>query len=265
MLDGREDQAAGLRRLFRRAPPTVVALYASGRARARNAVLAAHRIAGQAERVLIIDEAECEGGLGPALGLDPGPDLLQMLDGHTTLAGVLQPVPGLLGRVPAVAAALALPLLDEARRACLVEALRILHRHAGFVLVHADGDAATDPSPFIHAAPRRLVVAEASAAGATGAYQTIKRLAAAGAGSVHVSVCRARDRSDASAFFAGLDALVRRHVGVPLVWLGEVERDDLAVGLAQPMTPASAREAGAAFMRRLDSLGAGAMPRGRAQ
>ena len=37
MLDGREDQAAGLRRLFRRAPPKVVALYAGGRRAADNA------------------------------------------------------------------------------------------------------------------------------------------------------------------------------------------------------------------------------------
>lgn len=50
MLDGREDQAAGLRRLFRRAPPQVVALYAGGRRAADNAALAAHRIAGRSER-----------------------------------------------------------------------------------------------------------------------------------------------------------------------------------------------------------------------
>lgn len=250
MLDGREDQAAGLRRLFRRTPPLTVALYAAGRHRAANAVLAAHRIAGQAGRVLIIDEAEGAAGLGEALGLGPGPDLLQLLDGHTTLAGVLQPVPGLLGRVPAVAAALTLPLLDDARRACLVEALRILHRHAGFVLIHADGEAAADPSPFAQAAPRRLLVAEASACGATEAYRVVKGLAAAGAGSVHVAVCRARSRADAAAFFSSLERLVRKHVGVPLAWLGEVERDELAAGLQQSPLPGMAPAAEANLVRR---------------
>lgn len=254
MLDGREDQAAGLRRLFRRAPPQVVALYASGRQRAGNALLAAHRIAGRAERVLILDEAEGGDALAAALGLAAGTDLLQLLDGRTTLSTVLQPVQGLVGRVPAAAAALALPLLDDARRACLVEALRILHRHAGFVLVHASGERAADPSPFVQAAPRRLVVAEASASGATEAYQTIKGLAAAGAGSVHVAVCRARGRSDAAAFFASLETLVRRHVGVPLAWLGEVERDDIAAGLQQPLQT-STRDAGAAFLRRVTGMG----------
>ena len=48
MLDGREDQAAGLRRLFRRAPPQVVALYAGGRRAADNAALAASNPQGQA-------------------------------------------------------------------------------------------------------------------------------------------------------------------------------------------------------------------------
>jgi len=255
MLDRREDQAAGLRRLFRRVPPQVLALYACGRHRAHNAVLAAHRIAGRAERVLILDEAEGEAGLGAVLRQACGPDLLQLLDGRSTLADVLQPSPGLLGRVPVVAAALALPLLDDARRACVVEALRILHRHASFVLVHADGKTAGQPSPFVAAAPRRLLVAEASAIGATEAYRTIKALAAAGAGSVHVTVCRARDRDDAERFFSSLDALVRHHVGLPLIWLGELEHDDLTATLAQFDAAAATRAASAAFMRSLETAG----------
>lgn len=253
MLDRREDQAAGLRRLFRKAPPTVVALYAAGRQRAHNVVRAAHRIAGRAERVLLLDEATGEDALAEVLGLPPGLDLLQMLDGRLTLAELLQPVPGLMGRVPAAAAALALPLLDDARRACLVEAMRVLHRHAGFVLIHA---ASPDyPSPFVQAAPRRLLVAEVSASGATEAYQTIKQLAAAGAGSLHVAVCRARSRAEASAFFASLEALVRRHVGVPLAFVGEVERDDLAAGLQAPAVQTSPREPEAAFLHRLATPG----------
>ncbi|MFC5768960.1 MinD/ParA family ATP-binding protein [Thauera sinica] len=253
MADAREDQAAGLRRLFRRSPPQVAALYSAGRLRAENAVMAAHRIAGHALRVLVIDEAEGEAGLGGALGLGAGPDLLQLLDGRTLLSSVVQPVPGLLGRVPAAAAALTLPLLDDARRTCLFEALRILHRHAGFVLIHADGAAAAEPSALVHAAPRRLLVAEASACGATEAYQAIKQLAAGGAGSVDVAVCRARGRADAAAFFASLDTLVRRHVGVPLAWLGEVERDDLAAGLARPVLAARPGRPAAPAARRYTS------------
>ena len=250
-MDPREDQAAGLRRLFRRAPPTVVALYAAGAHPTGIAIETAHRIAGSATRVLLLDEGRGPASLAPALGLPDGTDLLGVLGGRLDVGALLQPVPGLVGRVPVSAAALALPLLDDERRRCLADALRSLQRRAACVLVHAGCASAGDPSPFVLAAPRRLVVAEASRSGATDAYRTIKQLAAAGVGSLHLAVCRARDRGDAGAFFAALDALVRRHVGVPLAWLGELERDDLAAGLAAPSAQSSPREAEAAFLRRV--------------
>lgn len=255
MIDCHEDQAAGLRRLFRRAPPTVVALYATGRRRTAMAVQAAFRIASRAERVLILDEAPGEHSLAATLGLPESGDLLGVLGGQADAGDLLQPVPGLVGRVPVSAAALALPLLDEERRLMLIEALRALHRHAGFVLVHASGEAAADPSPFVFAAPRRLLVAEASRSGALEAYRIIKGLAAAGAGSLHVAVARARTREEASAFFASLEQLVHAHIGVPLAWLGEIERDDLAQGLAIEVAESSPREPEVAFLRRLASLG----------
>ncbi|KON80723.1 flagellar FleN [Azoarcus sp. PA01] len=251
MIDAREDQAAGLRRLFRRAPPTVVALYATGARRAAAAVHVAHRVASRNSRVLLLDEAAGQESLAAPLGLADGPDLLSVLGGRIEPRELLQPVPGLFGRVPVSAAALALPLLDEERRQCLVGALHRLHRHAGFVLIHASCASAGDPSPFVFAAPRRLVVAEASRSGATEAYCTIKQLAGAGAGALHVAVSGARHRDDARAFFASLNALVRRHVGVPLVSLGEVERDDLAAGLAVDAQPPGGSAGEGAFLRRL--------------
>lgn len=254
MIDPSEDQAAGLRRLFRRTPPIVVALYATGKARARVALQTTYRIAGRAERVLVLDEAAGDCALAKVLDLPEGADLLSVLGGRLKPSDLIQSVPGLVGRVPVTAAALALPLLDEDRRHDLVAALRALHRHAGLVVIHSSCEAAADPSPFIFAAPRRLVVAEVSRSGATEAFQVIKRLAAAGAGSIHVAVSRARDRSDAAAFFASLDDLVRNHVGVPLAWLGEIERDDLLAGLTSDAAASSPREPEAAFLRRLAVL-----------
>ena len=255
MIDGREDQAAGLRRLFRQTPPSVVAFYATGRHRVHHAILAAHRIAGQRCKVLLLDEAVGGEALAGALGLDPGPDLLQMLGGRLALSELLQPVPGLFGFVPAAVAALALPLLDETRRARLLEALQTLLHHAGFVLIHAGCDSARDPSPFVQAAPQRLLVAEASASGASESYRVIKQLAQAGAGSVHVAVARAHDAADARNFFTSLHALVRHHIGVPLLWLGEAEHDDLAAGLTRTLAPPLAREVGTVFLQRLAGMG----------
>lgn len=255
MIDGREDQATGLRRLFRQMPPAVVACYATGRRRVHHAILAAQRIAGERQKVLLLDEAVGSDSLAGALGLESGPDLLQMLDGRLTLSELLQPVPGLFGRIPAAAAALALPLLDEARRACLLEALRVLHRYAGFVLIYASCDSAKDPSPFVQAAPQRLLVAEASASGAAESYRAIKQLASAGAGSIHVAVAQASDATDARKFFISLQDIVHHHVGVPLLWSGEIERNDLAAGLTRTPAPPLAREAGAVFLRRLAGAG----------
>ena len=234
MIDLREDQAAGLRRLFRRTPPVVAALFATGRERAAVALRAALAVAGRAERVILLDEAAGEDSLAAQMGLEDGADLLNILDARINLHDLLLPMPGLVGRVPVAAAALALPLLDEDRRDCLVGALAHMQRHSGFMLIHSAPDTVRDPSPFVRAAPRRLLVAEVSATGGTEAYQLIKAMAGTGVGSLHVAVCGARGRSEAAAFYASLESLVHRHVGVALSWLGEVERDDIAAGLRAP-------------------------------
>ena len=254
MIDAFDDQAAGLRRLFRRTPPAVVALFATGQHRELSSIETCYRIAGNDGRLLLLDESTGPRALDKVLELPGGADLLGVLGDGIEPVDLLQPLPGLLGRVSVAAAALGLPLLDEARRQHVVVALRQLMRKAGFVIVNANVDRIDDLSPFVFAAPRRLVVAEASRSGATEAYGVIKRLAAAGAGSLHVAVSRARDRHDAGAFFESLDALVREHVGVPLAWLGEIEHDDLAEGLTREVVESSTREPEAAFLRRLAAI-----------
>ncbi|MDY0073016.1 MAG: flagellar FleN [Thauera sp.] len=247
MIDRRNDQAAGLRRLFRKTPPQVMVVYGSGRRGSEHVLHAARRLSPQSERVLIIDEAQGESSLGSLAGQGDGPDLLQLLDGRTMLADVLQALPGLFGRIPAAAAALALPLLDDGRRACLLEALRIFHRHVDVVLIHAEVATLGQCSPFVAATSRRILLAEASASGASEAYQTVKALAAAGTGSVPVAIGGARSPEDARAFYASLNALVHRHVGVPLAFLGEIEHDDLGFNL-QRLEEAVAAP-GQAFLR----------------
>lgn len=256
MFDDRQDQAAGLRRLFRRSPPMVAALYVTGRQRGEHAMRLARRLAA-GQRVLLLDEGCGEASLAQAFGLPPeiGGDLLQVLDGQHRVTELLQ-ARGMVARVSIAAAAPALPLLDDGRRKQLLEALTSLQRHAATVLVHADPQRVEwGLSPFVQAAPRRLIVAEASASGATESYALIKRLATTGVGSLHVAVAGARGRADANAFFQSLDALVRRHVGVPLAWLGEIERDAIGEGLLQSPAFHHPREPEMAFLRRLAEWG----------
>jgi flagellar biosynthesis protein FlhG len=254
MIDMYEDQAAGMRRLFRQTPPSVLALYTTGHKRRLLALETATRLAGKNQKVLVLDEA----GPDACLGQDAGGqdlDLLHTLDTRYAPSSVVQSLRPRIARLRTAAAAMALPLLDEARRARLLEALQVVTRNVGFVLIHGDLHQAGVPSPFAYAAPRRLLVAEATGRGATEAYNAIKQLAGAGAGSLHVLVARARSRGDAWAFFKTLDDLVQRHIGVPLVWLGELERDAIEEGLTQPVNLHPQGELEEAFMRKLAAWG----------
>lgn len=255
MIDMYEDQAAGMRRLFRQAPPSVLALYATGHKRRLLALEAATRLAGKSQKVLVLDEAGPDACLGQEANSQDALDLLHTLDTRYAPSSVVHSIRPRVLRLRTSAAAMALPLLDEARRGRLLEALQVVTRTVGFVLIHSDLHQAGIPSPFVYAAPRRLMVAEATGRGATEAYNAIKQLAGAGAGSLHVLVARARSRGDAWAFFKTLDDLVQRHIGVPLVWLGELERDAIEEGLTQPMNLHPQGELEEAFMRKLAAWG----------
>jgi len=178
-----------------------------------------------------------------------------VLDERESVDALVLPVEGLMGRLPITAAAMAMPLLDDERRASLLGTLRHLQRRTRFMMVHATHDSLVAPSPFVYAAPKRLVVVEASGRGVTEAYACIKSLAALGAGAVHVAVARAKGREDARSMFSTLDDLVRARVGIPLAWAGEIERDALADALLQDAGRMQPVEAEAAFLRRLQGWG----------
>lgn len=225
----------------------MTSVYATGHRAEAHLARLARLLARSGQGVLVLDEQP--------RGEGSGPDLLHALDGRVVLADLRQDQGYGVWRVPVAVAAPAFPLLDGERRQRLLQLLEQLHRRVGHVLVRAA--AAGRPSPFTWAAPHRLLVAEASGRGATEAYAAIKGLVAAGAGSLRVVVAGAKGRDDGARFFAGLEDLVRRHVGLPLAWLGELERDDLAAALALPATPSSPRETEWAFLRRLQAWGRG--------
>lgn len=218
------DQAAGLRRLFRRAPSAVVALFASGRAPRELAAQTLTALTEGARRVVVIDEHAPEhGSLLAAFGYPDGGDLLGALQGRIDVTDTMREVADGLWVVPAAATVQTIALLGDARNL----------------------------TPFARAAGRRLLVVEASGVGARGACQWIKGLAAAGAGSLEVAVSGARDRADATALFASLQDFTSRHVGLPLVWRGELEGDGLAEAMCTPLGERHPAEGAQAFIRRL--------------
>ncbi|MBL8460697.1 MinD/ParA family protein [Zoogloea sp.] len=245
------DQAAGLRRLFRRTPSAVVALFASGRAPRALALQALVALTEGARRVVVLDEhASHEGSLLSAFGIPEASDLLGALQGPRDVTESMREVADGLWVVPAAATVHAVSLLDDVHHARLEAGITELQRRADLLAIHAVGDARR-LTPFARAAGRRLLVVEASGVGARGACQWIKGLAAAGAGSLEVAVSGARDRADATALFASLDDFTSRHVGLPLVWRGEVERDGLAESMTTPLGERHPAEGASAFIRRL--------------
>lgn len=245
------DQAAGLRRLFRRTPCPVVALFAAGRAPAELALHTLTALTDGARRVTVLDEHGLESGLlPPSAQLAPGADLLAVLQGHIDVTEVMREAADGLWVVPAAAAAQAVSLLDAGHHARLEAGIIELQRRADLLVIHTLGDAG-NLSPFARAAARHLLVVEASGAGARSACQWIKGLAAAGASSLEVAVSGARDRADATALFASLNDFTHRHVGLPLVWRGEVERDALAESVTAPLQERHPAEGAHAFIRRL--------------
>lgn len=249
MIDGREDQASGLRRLFRRAPPTVLALFASGRDPLALARRALGELARGAGRTAVLDEGRGSAALGPALNLPDGGDLLHLIDGRTGIDALLGHASPDLCHLAVSGAALALPLLDDDQRDRIIAGLHRLQRHCRLIVVHGASADVLQPSPFVLAAPTRLMVVEASSRGVTEGYAMIKRLAGAGVGDLGIAVAGARDRDDAHALFSQLDSLVRRRVGLPLRLFGELERDDLGAQIEGAAPVRGDHAAGAAFVR----------------
>ncbi|MDD3352771.1 flagellar FleN [Zoogloea sp.] len=245
------DQAAGLRRLFRRTPSAVVALFVTGRVPRNLAVQTLCALTDGARRVVVLDEhAPEQGSLLSAFGFPEGGDLLGALEGQLDVTGIMREVTDGLWVVPAAATVQAVSLLDEVHHARLEAGISELQRRSDLMVVNAAGDV-RNLTPFARAAGRRLLVVEASGVGARGACQWIKGLAAAGASSLEVVVSGARDRADATALFASLSDYTSRHVGLPLAWRGEVERDAIAEAIAEPLGERHPGEGANAFIRRL--------------
>lgn len=244
MTNWSHDQASGLRRLFRQAPPEVLCVVPCG---AGAFTWTARQIVqrGRAgRRVLALDESATSGSLADSLGIQGCHDLLRAVRGEVELAQCLGEI------CPEVFLAPVAQLLGalEGERILLqraAERLRALQpvTDEWIVLARAAGMQAL--SPLAMAAPRLLLVVDAHPKAMTEAYATLKRCAA-GADTLSVGLALAGPVTpETRGLLNNLQGAVLRQLGVvmqPVRSLGE------AFGLqAEP----GARELSELFIDRL--------------
>ncbi len=247
MVDLKNDQASGLRAMFRRFPTQRVSFAGAteGVGNTSIALGAALEAARSGLRVTVIDEHQGAGSVTARLGLTSRLDLLQAINRDVPLASVRLASQHGISVVPAARLATASKQLNRLQMEALDEALVELTRDTELLIV----DCAPDDgqlSLLARRSDRLAVVTAASGVSITAAYALIKRhvtgnapLAASGAAKpVHVGVTRARSVADARQAFASLNGVVSEHLGSALHWLG-----CLPVGYQRPTFAATGDDA----------------------
>lgn len=205
MLDWHDDQAAGLRRLFKSPPRRVIAV-ASATAADSAAVVAAAalELTARGARVLVIDEYEGAQSVAATLQCATRYDLLQAARGDVSIARATVRVSKLLWLLPAARAAAALPQADAKARAALAACVEQAEHGAQFVLIRA-ALGADGLSLLARAASRIVLAVQGHAAGLTDGYLLLKQLhAGLGHARYGVVLTRLRDAGARPALMANL-------------------------------------------------------------
>ncbi|GAB6050160.1 hypothetical protein JCM16106_10060 [Hydrogenophilus islandicus] len=226
-----DDQAATLRRLFRREPPLFHSLYAAGNRWPRLVERVIARFAAYYGRVLLCDEATASVTLPEARGAHRPADLLLSLQPTAARRRFDLRLPQGWGYLNIKAAAVALPLLDETQRTRLVAAFERHVRDYDAVVFFGGGGSVADASWWLTSAPRHWLVAEVNGNGWRDALARAQEL-------VHLGVDRIALIADGDApeetlrFLRSLKEQIVRKTSLPVwravplaqlptLWLGE--------------------------------------------
>ncbi|MDD5297284.1 MAG: hypothetical protein PHU46_10245 [Rhodocyclaceae bacterium] len=236
-----QDQAAGLRRLFKARHNMTLAFVSAmpGTGTTRLAARLGLALASRQDAVLLVDEHGGAHNLSAALGAPCRFDLAQALDGGIALDQVLV-APGENLRLLLAAKAVRRLAEDEVEgRRQLAACLAGTWRRQSFVLADARVEEGGHPlSVLSRAASHVVLVVGAGTAAVTSTYLLVKRLVAAMPGArLLVLVSRARGEQEARGIFSNLAGVARQHLGVELGWMGWVPpdpgwRDGLASSMA---------------------------------
>lgn len=236
MKPGFEDQAAGLRRLLRKAPPQVVAASVFGAGAMRWLAGQALTRAQGGRHVTAFDEMATSGNLADALGASARFDLLQAVERHVPLDAVrVDAGPG-LSLFPSARLSRALNGADRVLSERFSETCRALQRGSDLWLIHARPDEGRALSPLASAAHRMVVVLDGSPRATTEAYALIKRLDGGPWPQIDLALATPRDPDEAEALLANLILVGHRQTSLALRRVNGLDASAAAAAVASDTT-----------------------------
>lgn len=223
MLKLNDDQAAGLRRLFRRTAPKVVAVVggqaASGATRIACAL--AERLAAHGVMATLIDEHRSPRGAASVLDVRFRYDLWQVVNGDVPLQRAAVAVNDRLRFLSAARLAQRRDQLDEVQRSSLEQCWPHLSAGSEVVVIDANIHAGGKLSPLAAKAAVIAVVTGSGSAAVMGSYLTLKSIALAlRSARLGVVVNRAADAQQAAYIGENMRGLIRQQLGRSMEFFG---------------------------------------------
>jgi len=219
------DQAAGLRQLLRGGRPRSITVASASPYMGCSAVAAnlAVSLAREGRSVVVFDWSGGVRGVGWLLGIDPQPDLLEVLRGGLRPQDVCATGSAGVRVIAAASTAAALAHLSLVEVVRLEQTVEALQANMNVVII----DAGANDLPACAAADELMLVTQADAQSVIATYRLVKRLTAVcGRRRANVLMNRVRIPAQADRFFGNLFTTAARFLSVTLELVGRIPHDD---------------------------------------
>lgn len=258
MVEPIHDQAEGLRRLLVQNFLNVLTITSggTGTGKTTTVISLAAALARSGKHVLVIDENTGANNVSATLGISAHRDLLDVIRRDKTLDEVIIPGPGGFFILPAGRGMRVLGKLSAADQAHVISCFAQLAQPIDVILIDAAPGRSSQMLTLAHSIHEIVVVVSPEPASITAAYALIKHTCSHHQDKqhFHVMVNKAGTETQAKMIFDNMADVARRHLSVPLDFMGFVPQDG-KLCLGRRVTGAiPATASAAAFSRIAESL-----------
>ena len=258
MVEPIHDQAEGLRRLLVQNFLNVLTITSggTGTGKTTTGISLAAALARSGKHVLVIDENTGTNNVSATLGISAHRDLLDVIRRDKTLDEVIIPGPGGFFILPAGRGMRVLGKLSAADQAHVISCFAQLAQPIDVILIDAAPGRSSQMLTLAHSIHEIVVVVSPEPASITAAYALIKHTCSHHQDKqhFHVMVNKAGTETQAKMIFDNMADVARRHLSVPLDFMGFVPQDG-KLCLGRRVTGAiPATASAAAFSRIAESL-----------